>query len=376
MKRISVWFAWTLIALALLLSGAKSEKPSPRPTTNRSTPLAQERNSYPSEAKGDFVRPSSTPKSAEAQRAEPAKNEHGPPSEEAAHTSNQAPENPQPRDWLQIIFNFWLTVATVALAVFTWRLVGVTRDVHMATVKGTEVANENVKAAKVSAEAAKAQLEFTKTANKQNIEIATDATEAAKQSAKAADLALHINRPFLVPDKFEFKDDALKTVAKMLTGGAAERVIRTAIRTSTVPVAFLLKNYGKGPAVINRISGRIAVVGSIDEVPIRDFSECEEWPATRKVLAADQEIEVTSPVTALLGITNPNGGSLTPEQQSAVVNSQATLIVYGQISYADLFDAMFFVDFFWMYSAFLLHANPALGGFAMTGPKERNRHHQ
>jgi hypothetical protein len=362
------------IALALLLSAASAEQPSPRPTTDRSTPLAEKRNNYTAQTKTNSVQPSPTLESTSSEPTARSQDEKNAAREHRQNSSGEPSKESQPRDWLQIFFNFWLTIATIALAIFTWKLVGVTRDVHKATVKGTEVANENVKAAKASAEAAKAQLEFTKTANQQNIQIAAEAAEAAKQSARAADLALHIDRPFLVADRFKFVDDSLKTVAKIFTSerGKAYAIANHVIRPTVVPVTFTLTNYGKGPAVIQRILGRIAVVQSFDEVPYDDFSECEEWRINRQVFGVGEEETVSSSILALLGMTNPKAGSLTPEEQRAIVDSQAVLIVYGQIAYSDLFDAQFFLDFFWIYSTLNLGGNGF--GLAISGPKERNQH--
>ncbi len=373
-SRFSIWLRLSLIALALLLSAASAEQPSPRPMTDRSTPLVQKRSNYTAQTKTNSVQSSSTQESTSSEPTVASQDEKNGAREHRENPSGKPPKESQPRDWLQIFFNFWLTVATIALAIFTWKLVGVTRDVHKATEKGTEVANESVKAAKVAAEAAKAQLEFTKIANQQNIRIAAEGAEAAKQSARAADLALHIDRPFLVADRFKFDDDSLKTVPKIFTSDTAKAyaIANNVIRPTVVPVTFTLKNYGKGPAVIQRILGRIAVVQSLDEIPYDDFSECEEWRINREVFGVGEEERVCSPILALLGMTNPKAGSLTPQEQRAIVDSQVVLVVYGQITYTDLFDARFSLDFFWIYSTFALVSNGS--GLAISGPKERNQH--
>jgi hypothetical protein len=214
------------------------------------------------------------------------------------------------------------------------------------------------------------------------VEIAEESTaaakasaEASKQSANTANLALHIDRPFLVPDKFTFADAPLSHVAQLFKSDTVKSYVidHKLISPATVPVTFRLRNYGKGPAVMRKVIGRIAVASSVSEIPIDDFSECEEWPVSRSVFGIGDEESISSPILAMIGIHNPKAGSLTVEEQCAIINSQAILIVYGQIAYTDLFDASFFVDFCWIYSSFAFLG--LASGAAIPSDKERNRHH-
>jgi hypothetical protein len=207
-------------------------------------------------------------------------------------------------------------------------------------------------------------------------DIAKNAADAAVQSAETAKLALHIDRPFLVPDQFKFQDEALASLAKFLTDENVKRYIldKRLIHPATVWATFQLKNYGKGPAVMGRIVGRISVIKSFENIPVGDFTDCDEWMVARSVLGVGDQVAVSSPLDAILGRTNPKAGWLTVEEQLAVVGSQALLVVYGQVTYTDLFDATFYADFFWMYSSFVLVGTGS--GQAIQGPKERNRNHQ
>lgn len=255
----------------------------------------------------------------------------------------------------------WLqAVATIGLLGFAfWQMRLISRSTT-ATENAAGAAAENAKAAKDAAEATERYVGMTE-----------QLVKATKQSADAAELALHIDRPFLLPDNFNFNDSSIKKVAKMLKDGTPALVISKSINPDTVPVAFSIKNHGKGPAVMNEVRARIAVLQSIKEIPIGDFSECEIWPIKHKVIGVGEEISVTSPILAILGITNPKAGTLTAQEQIAVVERRAFLTVYGRIEYTDLFEASFFVDFFWTYRFYGQDLT-----FTSVGPKERNRHYR
>jgi hypothetical protein len=186
-------------------------------------------------------------------------------------------------DWIQIIFNFFLVAATIALAIFTGQLVKVTGDLHEATKKGTEVAEENVKAARASAEAAKAQLEFTKTANEQNLNIARQSTEAAKQNAQAAELALNAERPylFLAPLRIEEQKRTVPNYLAAFLEGPNRQL------TKTITVRWLsvrIINKGKGIAIVEEIYLRPCVVSFKSQ----NIGKRARLPILERVIGADK----------------------------------------------------------------------------------------
>lgn len=122
---------------------------------------------------------------------------------------------------------------------------------------------------------------------------AKTSADAANKSAKAADLALHINRPFLVADKITFHDEAFANTAKLLKS----QPIRSYFAehpdidpSAVVSVDFTLTNYGQGPAIVDSIVGCIQAIRHLAEIPIDDFSECEGWLCSRSVLGKGDSV--------------------------------------------------------------------------------------
>jgi hypothetical protein len=243
--------------------------------------------------------------------------------------------------------NILLVVFNGLLVVITWLLVQVGWKQAEDLDSAQKIAKDSTTAAKASA-------------------------EASKQSANIANLALHIDRPFLVPDKFSFSDGPLTELSKLFQDENVKKYMieQELVQAATIPVSFLLKNYGKGPAVLSKILGRIAVIKSLNELPISDFSECEEWAISRAVFGIGDESSVSSPILALIGVNDPKAGSLSSEELCAIVDSESFLVVYGHIIYSDLFNGSFSAEFFWMYSCL----PPIVGSSAaFRGPRERNR---
>ena len=199
---------------------------------------------------------------------------------------------------------------------------------------------------------------------------------ATEESAQAAKSALHINRPFLVPDGFAFSDEGLAQQAKILKGITASQAFRQidSLTPSRVPVSFTISNYGNGPAVIDSVVASIALLRCLNDLPENDFSQCEPWICSRSVLGGGDKVLIDSPMTVLLGVQDPKAGWIDASSVKAIIDNQAILVVYGQVSYRDyLLDAQFFSDFFWIYGNMPLSMGGK--GKAFRGPKERNRYH-
>jgi len=114
--------------------------------------------------------------------------------------------------------------ATVAMAVFSWQLVKVNRELVGIT--------EEMKQA--TAESA--------TATKQSATAAQESAAVAKQSIELARLSLNSNRPFLL-----IVEESLRHMA-----AAQSAHVHPCIE-------FAFKNCGKGPALISTIHARLAV---------------------------------------------------------------------------------------------------------------------
>jgi hypothetical protein len=203
----------------------------------------------------------------------------------------------------QGVFNFVIAFATGLLAIFTWKLVSVTRDLHTATVEATKVAEENVKASKASADAAKenvkaaeasvaaanAQLEFTKTANEQNKQIASDAAKAAAQNVEVGLLALKSDRPYLVVEKATLSGVIKPENRPAQTGGLLANAFQLLTLNEQLndPLAFFptaiftFRNYGKGAAIIEELAALIALVDK--PPPEHDFSKSSGQPSDRVI---------------------------------------------------------------------------------------------
>lgn len=343
MKHSNTWFALILIALGLLLSAANAEQPSLRPAAVNGASLSQQANSSAEQTQGKSVSPSATPKTSKTEPSEQSQIEDRSATNKGGsinRDSGQQAQGLRVADWIQIVFNFFLVAATVALAIFTGQLVRVTGDLHEATKKGTEVAEENVKAARASADAAHAQLEFTKTANEQNLNMTKQSTEAAKQSAeasarmvevakesaRAAELALNAERPYV------FLEGQQIAVTLCLSGFANMLKHPVPIDVSADPLAykgvdprdaaecqlyFELRNRGKGVAVIRNVHIRMLIGKGLEENGAR------LWTAGRcdghirlgvKVLGLGETAHVSSSGLQLnldqLGIIKAWGASL------------------------------------------------------------------
>jgi hypothetical protein len=363
MKHSSTSFALILIASVLLLSAANAEQPNPRPTATSSTNLPQRSEGSAEQTQANSVAPAAT---TEALDAKPAEHKYGTADVERKDSGSKPPEDPQgltTRDWLQIFFNFWLTVATIALAIFTWKLVGVTRDVHRATEKGTEVANENVKAARASAEAAKAQLEFTKTANEQNLNIARQSTEAAKQSAEATRqnvtigaLALKADRPYMVLEKCEIQ--GLPKEGPIVLENFSETKSFTLIAA-----IFEFKNLGKGPAIIDEVVTHLCVVAKLPEP--KDFTGCQQVFINKEAVTPNDFLKTLSPFMDMFAFTKQ-------EECDSVNNGTNLLIAYGRITYRDVFDARYETGFLFRYIPAQGERLLTNAGYVWRGPEAHN----
>jgi hypothetical protein len=351
--RLRKSFLLILVASALLLSAAKNaaEEQRPRPAIHRETPLSKKRKGQATATQADTISPSPTPV------IEPTKPAIQPPvADNRAAEIQQDSQHKKLKEFdrlalgnmtqtiLQFLFTAITTIATVYLAKFTYRLVSVTKDLHLATEASTQAANK-------TADAAQAQLDFTKAANEQNTKIASENVKAAQLSAHVAELAHTAGRPYLVVEKAKVLGVIRRTEKPTKSGGLLENTfqILTLDEQLNEPSEFFpsasitFKNYGKGVAIIEEIVALISLVSAPPEE--HDFSDCHKLSIEREAVGPSGEwIEsrihslefLQSQTTALWHITNKD----------------KTLIVYGRVKYRDVAGTEpegYYTEFYWFF---------------------------
>lgn len=265
-----------VIALALFLSGAKNAlaqnlEPSPSLSQLGSKTAQQIEN----QTKSD-------PFPTRVERTRTAINSpNGPSNNEIRKDGNQyAGWLFKVREWLseissQVVFNFVTTIATVLLAIFTWKLVMVTRDMR-----------------------------------------------------KVTELALKTDRPYL-----------------LIYGGRLRNFdLGETERTELPEALFYMQNFGKGPALIQRVLMVVKPMREADLPAVGDFSGCNE--------------------IRLSGLDAvPAGGKFTfrSEVHDCIVLARfgkkvrvnkRRVFVYGCVYYRDVFDAEYETAYCWEYEPF------------------------
>ena len=249
----------------------------------------------------------------------------------------------------QGFFTFITTVATIFVAVYTGRLVKVTSDLKTATNAATDAANK-------TADAAQAQLNFTKAANEQNVLIAQNAAKAAAENVEISRLALLENRPYLLLteqpvlrgfpeiDKFPLPDDYV---------------------TTSVYAGARLINFGQGPAVITKIIVDATVLKKTDIPKPRDFSACRDSYITQEVVA---------PNGSIVAANHFVGSFIAGRQFEAIKSGDLILIFYGRVEYRDVFDNSFLTEFFYTFNPPRVDGFPPrkTGAFFKDADPERN----
>ncbi|MFZ0888879.1 MAG: hypothetical protein WA005_10535 [Candidatus Binataceae bacterium] len=350
-----------LLSLTVTLSAyAQSPKPSPRPSVQHQAPLANVRNEKP-----DAVQQRTEPKataSYTAQTSPTAYPVEGQSGTQKSKSRSEAEKGKKPKSgwisWplitsnrLMVFFNFWLMVASIALAVFTWQLVDVTRQLHKTTEEATDVSRENVMTAKAQAAAANATLEFAKAANEQNLRLATQSNDIALLNARSATMnvetsirALHADRPYLL-----VVDASISGVHREPVDFVSEVIAAPKpVPSPFPPIPFLpgflgaqvaFKNFGKGPAILYYVVAALSVVDALPEP--KDFSKCSLMALTLKVISPDQPW--TLPVATLPFFIS--------EEDSKIVRQTKAkrVIVYGCVYYHDLLDQPYETGFCWAF---------------------------
>jgi hypothetical protein len=165
-------------------------------------------------------------------------------------------------------------------------------------------------------------------------DIAAEATAIARKSVEIAQLSLHIDRPYLTAHSFELEGFPL--------ADDSEGVRRAKTRGILVEGRFSIKNFGRGPAMINEL---LACIKTVEEVPApKDYAICNRLDDLLKIKVINAGLEIEEGREFLYG-------SITPEDYNAIVADKKTLIFYGIIRYQDVFDGIYQTGFCWQYSA-------------------------
>ena len=215
--------------------------------------------------------------------------------------------------------------ATVGLLLFAWWQLGFIRQGASATQKAANAASENAVASKDAALATKASAEAAQ-AN----------AEAAKQGAEVARLGLLADRPYLLVRTGKHEGCDPETTAEI-----------ELFPTRKVPIppciTLIIKNYGKGPALIDGIWSVLEILSENELRPVGDYTRCESQRIIEETIGADQSFKL--PVTGTYVVW------LSEDQRTGIKNGTLALVAYGYIVYRDVFEHSYKMGFCWIFHA-------------------------
>ena len=138
---------------------------------------------------------------------------------------------------------------------------------------------------------------------------------------------------------------------------------------------FVLRNYGKGPALIDEIVATLTTMASLDELPpAKHFDGCHKLDPPYEAVQAGQPIQLkTDFLDAFLG----------GKTCEAVRGGARRIVVYGCARYSDVFKKCYETGFCWVFnirgteSEYLKVLTPlsqGIPGFALfeRGPETHN----
>jgi hypothetical protein len=315
MARLRQVALWILVASAAFLNAASGQTPRPGPQVTES--LSGQRKEAPEHNQAQ-PQPAPTANSAKPE----------PPHGDASPGMGRTDIHQSKRSWVWTIwtwtsgmsaqgfFTFVVAAATVAIAVFTWLLWRATDEMKKASA---------------------------------------DSASAAKKSAQVAELALHVDRPFLLVESAKLDGVveptfAIPGAAKAIWGPLASGDMSLAERAERLKgviqfspnAAFTFKNYGKGPAILKDAVAGIVVLAELP--PARDFSGLNKLFYDIQAIGAEESWTT---------FRFYQWGTITGEQQAADVAAIASeakrLIVYGRVRYQDVFKDDYETGFCWLF---------------------------
>ena len=216
-------------------------------------------------------------------------------------------------------------IATLGLLAFAWWQMGSIKRTTKATEDAANAARDNAIAAK-------------------------DAAEATKKNAEIAELALKVDRPYLLVEKVE------------LIGFGKEGRPDHDPRAPRGLVAGMIsfRNYGQGPARVKEITCAMRVVDNL--LPARDYSECKEYSGFPDVIGQDKVYDV--PVAVF--------GSVNEDSRKALWQGEKRLIAYGRLRYGDLAENRNYIGGFYLELNTFRKVLPDAEPMMSRGPKTHN----
>ena len=185
------------------------------------------------------------------------------------------------------------------------------------------------------------------------------AATAAIQSAEVAQLALKADRPFiilLVSDltSYDRGPEGILEGAKF----QVEDLLNDS-SPSTIGASGKLRNGGKGPAIIESVTGNIIKTKDGVYPEVGDFSDCRDFDdITSTALAAGDVSEYFSSCPFELRFTK--------EDFDPIRRGKEKIIFYGRIEYRDIFATTYYTTFLFVYDLRFERFE--------VGPKEHNQH--
>lgn len=199
------------------------------------------------------------------------------------------------------------------------------------------------KAAAISANISRAQLAFARVANQQNVQIGHNMVEVAQLGLKA-------DRPYLLVQAASLTGvvDKVGKSNRPATGGLFDALVSMYLeqeRLKDTPVffpeaVFVFKNFGKGPALIENLIASVDVVYKLPEP--RDFSMCLKKEVHPEAIDPGGDLSVKH-------ISTIRVFSMTTWRDD-IANERAKLIVYGLLSYRDVYKNLYDTGFCWIFT--------------------------
>lgn len=185
------------------------------------------------------------------------------------------------------------------------------------------------------------------------------AANAADKSANAAHSALLSDRPYLLVDNAELE--------RLFPDVEYAHALRDS-DYKPLQIHFRLTNYGKGPAVIDKVLLRLKMVEPNAFPPAKDYTDClplrvkgpSDWraPNFKKIIAADKPFDCR---------TDEAEGPSGQKTHDIVQSGTETVIGYGVIYYRDVAGHPYETGFCWVY-------DPSMGSGSMYAHPEANNY--
>lgn len=328
MKLSRLSFLLILIGSALLLSDAEPPSPKPKPSVqDQRIGLTGDINKETQKDKDKGVPKTPLNPTPQAQQTTNPIDGH-PDTHNKGNGANKRDESWwwQIYDWsagitAQGFFNFVIAVATVFLAIFTCKLVRVTRDMHKATQSAADAAEHSATVSQRSA-------------------------DAAIKSAGLAELALRIERPYLPIEEIKLRGFDQQNQTSFIPD------------LPLISATIIFRNYGRGAARIEEIIGAMKVVDG--PLPVRDYSGCTELKIDREVIGADQLL------------TTYETFSISESDRNLIREGKKQLVVYGRVKYTGFTGLQYIRGFYWEMEGSVLGILPFLEHRIIPGPKTHN----